>query len=116
MGLIGVALFLVTFFRGVKRAIHVVNLRPDAVGLWPLAFLSTALLVSISESGITYTEQGWLMFVVAILAVSNYTKNQHLFVDPSLVLEQELDGPIDLTGPVGSDLAADTNLVGSNVR
>ncbi len=78
LGLIGVGLFLLTFFRAVKRAIHGVNLRPDAVGLWPLVFLSTSMLISITESGITYTEVGWLMYVTAVLSVSNWFKNEPL--------------------------------------
>ncbi len=114
LGLVGVFLFLVTFFRGVKRSIHVVNLRPDAVGLWPLAFLSMSLLISISESGITYTEAGWLMYVVAILAVSNYTKNQHLFVDRTEIEADGFDDPVDLTGHKAA--LPDVNLVGSDVR
>ncbi len=113
MGLLGVALFLFTFFRGVKRSIHVVNLRPDAVGLWPLTFMSISLLVSISESGITYTEAGWLMYVVAVLSVSNYTKNRHQFVEPVEVEESRL---IDLDFVDSSPALGDTNLVGPNVR
>jgi O-antigen ligase len=76
MGMIAVVLFVVSFFRTVKRAIHGVNLVPNAVGLWPLAFLSTAALISISESGITYSDTGWLMYVITVLAVANWFKNQ----------------------------------------
>jgi hypothetical protein len=75
--------------------------------------MSISLLVSISESGITYTEAGWLMYVVAVLSVSNYTKNRHQFVEPVEVEESRL---IDLDFVDSSPALGDTNLVGPNVR
>lgn len=111
LGLVGLVLFLIGFFRAVKRAIHAVNLVPGAIGLWPLAFLSTSLLVSITESGITATEIGWLMYVVAVLAVSNWFKNKVILVSPSQLEALERITPVDDLGP-----SADIDLVGANVR
>lgn len=93
LGLIGVVLFMVGFFRAVKRAIHVVNLVPGAVGLWPLAFLSTSLLVSITESGVTASEIAWLMYVVAVLGVSNWFTNRVVLVPPDVLERLELADP-----------------------
>lgn len=112
IGLIGVALFLVSFFRAVKRAIHVVNIVPDAVGLWPLAFLSTSLLISVSESGITYSETGWLLYVVSVLAVSNWTKNRVVLVDPDKLQQMQQRQPS--AGMVPD--SADFDLVGADIR
>ncbi|MGI9595659.1 MAG: O-antigen ligase family protein [Acidimicrobiales bacterium] len=116
LGLVGVALFMVGFFRAVKRAIHVVNIIPDAVGLWPLTFLSTSLLISVSESGITYTESGWLMYVVAVLAVSNWTKNKIVLVDPDKLEKMKRSQEIE-EGLGADDVSlTDFDLVGANVR
>ncbi|MGB5759027.1 MAG: O-antigen ligase family protein [Acidimicrobiales bacterium] len=110
LGLVGLVLFLIGFFRAVKRAIHAVNLVPGAIGLWPLAFLSTSLLVSITESGITATEIGWLMYVVAVLAVSNWFKNKVILVSPSQLEALERMTPVDDSSP-----SPDIDLIGANV-
>lgn len=70
MGVLGVVLFLITLFRALARGLHVVNLVPGVVGLWPLMFVSSTLLISITESGISYSQIGWLMYVVAVLSVA----------------------------------------------
>lgn len=74
VGVVGLVLFFISFFRAVKRAVHGVNLIDGAVGLWPLMFLSTSLLISISESGVNATDTGWLLYVVAVLSVSMWYK------------------------------------------
>ncbi len=74
VGLVGLVLFGISFFRAVKRAVHGVNLVHGAVGLWPLMFLSTSLLISISESGVNATDTGWLLYVVAVLSVAMWNK------------------------------------------
>jgi O-antigen ligase len=112
LGLIGVGLFCLGFFRAVKRAIHVVNLIPDAVGLWPLTFLSTSLLISITESGITYSEISWLMYVVAVLAVSNWTKNRIVLVEPEKLEQMER-----MQDQLGMEpVLTEVDLVGADVR
>ncbi|MEL7155498.1 MAG: hypothetical protein AAFN30_02750, partial [Actinomycetota bacterium] len=45
-----------------------------AIGLWPLVFLTTTLLVSITESGMTSEPLGWMMLVVVALTVSGHLK------------------------------------------
>ncbi|MGF1597355.1 MAG: O-antigen ligase family protein [Acidimicrobiales bacterium] len=76
MGLVAVALFLFLYVRAVSRGIKVVAIVPGAVGLWPLVFLTTTLLVSITESGMTANLLGWLMLTVAVLSVSLHLKHR----------------------------------------
>jgi O-antigen ligase len=70
IGLVGVVLFLFIYLRAIVRAIHIVAIVPGAVGLWPLTFFTTALMISITESGVASNFLGWMMFVVAVLSVS----------------------------------------------
>jgi len=58
LGLVGLTIFLVSYFRSLKRAVHCVNLVPGIIGIWPLTLLSTALLIGITESGIKKLVQG----------------------------------------------------------
>ena len=74
LGLVGVALFFWIYGRAVLRAIRIVALVPGAVGLWPLATLTLALLVSLTESGMQSDNLGWVMYVVAALAVGAHLK------------------------------------------
>ncbi|MGH1489296.1 MAG: O-antigen ligase family protein [Acidimicrobiales bacterium] len=112
LGLVGVALFCLSFFRAIKRSINVVNLVPDAVGLWPLTFLSTALLISVSESGVTYSDISWLMYVVAVLAVSNWTKIRIILVDPEKMQQME-----QMQDQLGLEpVLTEADLVGSDIR
>ena len=118
VGIVGIILFLIGFFRAVKRAIHAVNLVPDAMGLWPITFLSTSLLISISESGITYAETGWLMYVVAVLGVSNWYKNQVILTDPDTLekMQQAQELHMAENGLVPEDPSVGVELVGADVR
>lgn len=75
MGIIGVILFLVTFIRAMTRGLQVVNLMPGIVGLWPLMFLSSTLLISITESGISYSRTGWMLYVVAALTAAQISRS-----------------------------------------
>lgn len=76
MGVVAVVIFVVVYSRAVARAIKIVAIVPGAIGLWPLVFLTTALLVSISESGVSAEPLGWLMFLVAVLSVSLHLKHR----------------------------------------
>lgn len=76
LGLLGLIPFLISYVRGVSRSIQVVAMVPGAVGLWPLSFFTTTLLVSITESGVTYANFAWLLYVVAALSVSLYLKHR----------------------------------------
>lgn len=75
-GIVGALLFLIIYVRAVSRAIKIVAIVPGAVGLWPLVFLTTALMVSITESGVNSEKLGWAMLVVAILSVSMHLNHR----------------------------------------
>ncbi|MDH3679846.1 MAG: O-antigen ligase family protein [Acidimicrobiia bacterium] len=85
MGMIAVVLFLILYTRALTRAIKIVAIVPGTVGLWPLALLTTTLLVSITESGMSAEPMGWMMFVVAVLSVS-----LHLMYRAELGLSNDL--------------------------
>ncbi len=68
VGVLGVLIFVVLYVRTVSRAIKIVAVVPGAVGLWPLTFLTTVLLISITESGVTSNTLAWMMMVVAVLS------------------------------------------------
>jgi exopolysaccharide production protein ExoQ len=74
IGIFGVILFVIVYGRAVARAIKIVAIVPGAMGLWPLVFLTTTLLVSITESGVASEPLGWMMFMVAVLSVSLHLK------------------------------------------
>lgn len=76
MGVVAAVLFLVVYVRAVTRAIKIVAIVPGAVGLWPLVFLTTTLLVSITESGVSADQIGWMMFVVAVLSASLHLRHR----------------------------------------
>ncbi|MEZ5341332.1 MAG: O-antigen ligase family protein [Acidimicrobiales bacterium] len=66
-GALGLSLYLWAFFRAVGRATEVTRRVPGMLGLWPLTFLTTVLLISISEPGVTGGGFGWLLLVLAML-------------------------------------------------
>lgn len=74
LGLVGVVLFFWIYGRAVLRSIRIVALVPGPVGLWPLATLTLALLVSLTESGMQSDNLGWTMYVVAVLSVGAHLK------------------------------------------
>jgi O-antigen ligase len=76
MGIIAVVLFLITLIRSIGRAMTMVGVVQGSVGLWPLMFLSSTLLISITESGISAAPSGWLLYVVAILSSAHYASRQ----------------------------------------
>lgn len=70
LGIVGIVAYLFLFVRAISRAIRTIRDNPGPVGRWPLAFCSTALLISISESGVLSNSIAWLMFCVAVFSVS----------------------------------------------
>jgi len=106
LGIIGLVLFLVTYFRGVGRAIKVSALVPGAVGLWPLAVFTSALLLSVTESGMQSDSLGWTLYLVAALASAAHLKHRSLFGDgsdgmtPQPPPMTEADVEHDETGPL----------------
>lgn len=104
MGVFGLALFLITFVRAIARGLQVVNIVPGIVGLWPLMFLSSTLLISITESGISYSRPGWLMYVVAVLNVAYVVRV------PRSVSTSEIDGGHSFRVGVGTGTEGDISL------
>jgi len=70
LGVVGIIAYLFLFTRAISRAIRTIRDNPGPVGRWPLAFFSTALLFSISESGVFSNSTAWMMFCVAVFSVS----------------------------------------------
>lgn len=90
IGVLGVIFFGAIYLRGVSRAIKVVAIVPGAVGLWPLVFLTTTLMVSITESGVTSDFLGWMMLVVTALSVSMHLRHRdHVGLSNDLRLATE---------------------------
>ena len=56
--------------------IKIVAIVPGTVGLWPLVFLTSTLMMSITESGMSAELLGWMMFVVSVLSVSLHLRHR----------------------------------------
>ncbi len=76
LGIGAVAIYLVMMVRSIRRAVAVIALVPGPVAIWPLTFLTSAVLVSITESGMSHAPIGWLMLVVAVLSAGHYYKTE----------------------------------------
>ncbi len=76
IGIIGVVLYLVVFIRSVVNAIKIVAIVPGPIGLWPLTFLTTVLMMSITETGVGSEPLGWMMFMVAVLSLSLHLRHR----------------------------------------
>jgi len=74
LGMVGVALVLFGFARATGRALTAVASTSGTVMLWPLVYISSVLLISITESGIIHSQTGWMLFVVAALSVALRTR------------------------------------------
>ncbi len=70
VGVVGAGLFLLTFFATLGGAIEVVRRVPGRIGLWPLSFMTTTLLISISESGVMAATPSYLLFVICVWSVA----------------------------------------------
>lgn len=78
IGIFGVLLYLTIFFRSIRNAVRVVAIVPGPVGLWPLTFLTTVLMMSITETGVGSENLGWMMFMVAVLTSSLHLQHRTL--------------------------------------
>lgn len=86
LGVIGVLVTLFIFGRALGRAVTAVRDVPGAVGIWPLAFLSTSVLISITESGVLSNNTAWLLYVLSVLVVaSHHQETKHRVVDRTAV-------------------------------
>lgn len=76
LGVVGIALTLFIFVRALSRATQTVRDVPGSVGIWPLAYLSTAVLISISESGVLSNNTAWLLYVLAVFSTAAQEKQR----------------------------------------
>ncbi|MDH5519185.1 MAG: hypothetical protein OEZ14_01505, partial [Acidimicrobiia bacterium] len=47
-----------------------------AIMLWPLVYLSSALLISITESGVMNSREGWLLYVIAVVSAGLHARRR----------------------------------------
>lgn len=72
LGVFALAVYLALFTRAVFRAVRHLRAVPGLVGLFPLAVVTLAFLMSISEAGVTKSPGTWLYFAVAVIAAGRY--------------------------------------------
>lgn len=74
LGLVGMFIYVFGYVRGVARALTTAATTVGAVGLWPLVYLSIVMLISVTESGVIDSQEGWLLYVVALLSVAQHVR------------------------------------------
>lgn len=74
LGVVGVALMLFGILRAMIRALTMIAITEKATTLWPLVYISSTISISITESGIVNSQNGWLLYVVAALTIGLYVK------------------------------------------
>jgi len=78
IGIFGVLLYMTVYLRSIRNATRIVAIVPGPVGLWPLTFLTTVLMMSITETGVGSENLGWMMFMVAVLTSSLHLQHRTL--------------------------------------
>ncbi|CAB4724088.1 MAG: hypothetical protein F2754_06145 [Actinobacteria bacterium] len=91
VGIVGAALFLVVFLRGLFRSIGQVRRTPNVLGLFPLAFFSFVMLQSVTEKGVIGRDLSWTMFVVAVVLAARDRAEPEI---PTLSSERGAPAPI----------------------
>ena len=76
LGVAGVYLYAFGVTRAAYRAVSAASSAVNAVGLWPLAFISAVLLLSITESGIVNSVEAWMLFPIASFSSALYAKRR----------------------------------------
>ncbi|MEZ5406751.1 MAG: O-antigen ligase [Acidimicrobiales bacterium] len=76
IGIFGVLLYLAVYLRSIRNATRIVAIVPGPVGLWPLTFFTTVLMMSITETGVGSEPLGWMMFMVAVLSTSLHLRHR----------------------------------------
>lgn len=76
IGILGVLLYLVIYLRSIRNATRIVAIVPGPIGLWPLTFFTTVLMMSITETGVGSEPLGWMMFMVAVLSTSLHLRHR----------------------------------------
>lgn len=107
LGVVGLTLFLISYFRGVSRSIKVSAIVPGAIGLWPLAIFTNALLLSVTESGMQSDSLGWTLYLVAALSVAAFLKSRNLdefggAIPPPPLKPARIESEPEPTGPLFS--------------
>ncbi len=77
LGLVGVFVLLFGYVRATARALTMVAHSAGAVMLWPLVYLSSALLISITESGVMNSREGWMLYVIAVVSAGLHVRRTH---------------------------------------
>lgn len=67
IGIIGAVVFALINVRALARATKHIQVVPGATSLFPLVFLTLALMMSITESGVVQQRAGWVLFMVAVV-------------------------------------------------
>lgn len=95
-GIVGTLLLVYLMVRALLRAVIYLRVVPGAVGLWPISYLSFAILVSATERGIIGRSLFWVLFVVAVLVVADVPRPRSTIPgpegrQPAVGLEQRAD-------------------------
>ena len=97
LGAVGVAVFLIGFFRALGRAVGWVHATSRAENLWPMMFLTFMLVYNLTESFILKQNNlFWLLYVVAALKMAAWRE------EAALLRQTGDSGPRDgAPGPAG---------------
>ena len=68
-GIVGLVLLVVITGRALGRAVRYLRDVPGYTGMWPLAYLSYVILISLTERGIVNRSVFWTLFTVTVVAV-----------------------------------------------
>lgn len=102
LGLVGVIIFLFGYVRATARALTMVASSAGAIMLWPLVYLSSALSISITESGVMNSREGWLLYVVAVVSAGLHVRRrQDMPISPTLSDPVDLDRDLRIRQPAG---------------
>ncbi len=83
LGVVGVGIVLFGFVRATTRSLNAVAYSSGAVNLWPMVYMSSTLLISITESGIIHSLEGWMLYVVAALSAALHSRGGSLVGQPA---------------------------------
>jgi len=75
LGLLGVAIFALSFIVVYLRAIAWVRLIKTTEGLWPITYLTFLLLANLTESSLLRQNSLWILYVAVTLSMQNRSDN-----------------------------------------
>lgn len=74
LGLVGLCLFLAGFARSMRRGLQWARTQREAIGLWPLAYLSFMFLFNLSESSILKQDNlFWVLYIATYVFLMKET-------------------------------------------